>query len=132
MVKAGQGCCERLWVKSFAPLRLFKHIVKPYTLNFASLNEPFCQTSPRYIKRRSHKEDNSLFLQTAEAIQKNVLQRPVKKTFRPLRSDVTIRESFFRNNSPTRTRSSFELAEKKIKRKTRSTLQPPGSSVSKV
>src|SRR6195256_819248 len=55
------------------------------------------------------KEDISLFLQTAEQF-KEVLQRPVKKV--PSLRDVTIVNLFFENS--TRTRISFELAEKRL------------------
>jgi len=55
------------------------------------------------------KEDISLFLQTAEQF-KEVLQRPVKKV--PSLRDVTVVNLFFENS--TRTRISFELAEKRL------------------
>ena len=55
------------------------------------------------------KEDISLILQTAEQF-KEVLQRPVKKV--PSLRDVTIVNLFFENS--TRTRISFELAEKRL------------------
>src|SRR5687767_9275260 len=55
------------------------------------------------------KEDISLFLQTAEQF-KEVLQRPVKKV--PSLRDITIVNLFFENS--TRTRISFELAEKRL------------------
>src|SRR5580765_431469 len=55
------------------------------------------------------KEDISLILSTAEQF-KEVLQRPVKKV--PSLRDVTIVNLFFENS--TRTRISFELAEKRL------------------
>jgi len=55
------------------------------------------------------KEDISLFLDTATQF-KEVLQRPVKKV--PSLRDVTIVNLFYENS--TRTRISFELAEKKV------------------
>ncbi len=54
-------------------------------------------------------EDISLILQTAEQF-KEVLQRPVKKV--PSLRDVTIVNLFYENS--TRTRISFELAEKRL------------------
>jgi aspartate carbamoyltransferase catalytic subunit len=55
------------------------------------------------------REDISLILQTAEQF-KEVLQRPVKKV--PSLRDVTIVNLFYENS--TRTRFSFELAEKRL------------------
>lgn len=55
------------------------------------------------------KDDISLFLQTAGQF-KEVLQRPVKKV--PSLRDITIVNLFFENS--TRTRISFELAEKRL------------------
>ena len=55
------------------------------------------------------KEDISLILSTAEQF-KEVLQRPVKKV--PSLRDVTIVNLFYENS--TRTRFSFELAEKRL------------------
>src|SRR5512138_1090400 len=55
------------------------------------------------------KEDISLILRTAEQF-KEVLQRPVKKV--PSLRDVTIVNLFYENS--TRTRFSFELAEKRL------------------
>jgi aspartate carbamoyltransferase catalytic subunit len=55
------------------------------------------------------KEDISLILQTAQQF-KEVLQRPVKKV--PSLRDVTIVNLFYENS--TRTRISFELAEKRL------------------
>ena len=55
------------------------------------------------------KEDISLILQTAEQF-KEVLQRPVKKV--PSLRDITIVNLFYENS--TRTRISFELAEKRL------------------
>src|SRR5215210_1297671 len=55
------------------------------------------------------REDISLILQTAAQF-KEVLQRPVKKV--PSLSDVTIVNLFYENS--TRTRFSFELAEKRL------------------
>jgi aspartate carbamoyltransferase catalytic subunit len=55
------------------------------------------------------KEDISLILQTASTF-KEVLQRPVKKV--PSLRDVTIVNLFYENS--TRTRISFELAEKRL------------------
>src|SRR5215204_3716154 len=54
-------------------------------------------------------EDISLILQTAQQF-KDVLQRPIKKV--PSLRDVTIVNLFFENS--TRTRISFELAEKRL------------------
>src|SRR5947208_1568315 len=56
-----------------------------------------------------HKEDIELILSTAKQF-KDVLQRPVKKV--PSLRDVTIVNLFFENS--TRTRISFELAEKRL------------------
>jgi len=72
------------------------------------------------------REDISLFLQTAEQF-KEVLQRPVKKV--PSLRDVTIVNLFFENS--TRTRISFELAEKRLSADTIN-FAASGSSVSKV
>lgn len=55
------------------------------------------------------KDDISLILQTAEQF-KEVLQRPIKKV--PTLRDVTIVNLFYENS--TRTRISFELAEKRL------------------
>jgi aspartate carbamoyltransferase catalytic subunit len=55
------------------------------------------------------KEDISLLLQTAEQF-KEVLQRPVKKV--PSLRDIVVVNLFFENS--TRTRISFELAEKRL------------------
>ena len=55
------------------------------------------------------KADISLILQTARQF-KEVLQRPVKKV--PSLRDVTIVNLFFENS--TRTRISFELAERRL------------------
>src|SRR5215831_5312825 len=71
------------------------------------------------------KEDISLFLQTAEQF-KEVLQRPIKKV--PSLRDVTIVNLFFENS--TRTRISFELAEKRLSADTIN-FTSSGSSVSK-
>ncbi len=71
------------------------------------------------------REDISLFLQTAEQF-KEVLQRPVKKV--PSLRDVTIVNLFFENS--TRTRISFELAEKRLSADTIN-FAASGSSVSK-
>ena len=59
-----------------------------------------------------NKEDISLILSTAAQF-KEVLQRPVKKV--PSLRDVTIVNLFYENS--TRTRFSFELAEKKTERR---------------
>lgn len=59
--------------------------------------------------RDLHKEDISLILQTAEQF-KEVLQRPVKKV--PSLRDIVVVNLFFENS--TRTRISFELAEKRL------------------
>src|SRR5262245_29660423 len=71
------------------------------------------------------KEDISLFLSTAEQF-KEVLQRQVKKV--PSLRDVTIVNLFFENS--TRTRISFELAEKRLSADTIN-FTASGSSVSK-
>jgi aspartate carbamoyltransferase catalytic subunit len=71
------------------------------------------------------KEDISLFLDTAAQF-KEVLQRPVKKV--PSLRDVTIVNLFFENS--TRTRISFELAEKRLSADTIN-FTASGSSVSK-
>jgi aspartate carbamoyltransferase catalytic subunit len=70
-------------------------------------------------------EDISLILQTAEQF-KEVLQRPVKKV--PSLRDVTIVNLFYENS--TRTRISFELAEKRLSADTIN-FTASGSSVSK-
>src|SRR5437764_2584205 len=56
-----------------------------------------------------HKEDIEVILSTAKQF-KDVLQRPVKKV--PSLRDVTIVNLFFENS--TRTRMSFELAERRL------------------
>jgi aspartate carbamoyltransferase catalytic subunit len=71
------------------------------------------------------KDDISLILQTAEQF-KEVLQRPIKKV--PSLRDVTIVNLFFENS--TRTRISFELAEKRLSADTIN-FSSSGSSVSK-
>ncbi|HVZ57565.1 MAG TPA: aspartate carbamoyltransferase catalytic subunit [Chitinophagaceae bacterium] len=71
------------------------------------------------------KEDISLFLQTAAQF-KEVLQRPIKKV--PSLRDVTIVNLFYENS--TRTRISFELAEKRLSADTIN-FTASGSSVSK-
>ncbi len=71
------------------------------------------------------KEDIFLFLDTATQF-KEVLQRPVKKV--PSLRDVTIVNLFFENS--TRTRISFELAEKRLSADTIN-FTASGSSVSK-
>ena len=71
------------------------------------------------------KEDISLILSTASQF-KEVLQRPVKKV--PALRDVTIVNLFYENS--TRTRISFELAEKKLSADTIN-FSASGSSVSK-
>ncbi|MFI5185211.1 MAG: aspartate carbamoyltransferase catalytic subunit [Chitinophagales bacterium] len=72
-----------------------------------------------------NKEDISLILQTAEQF-KEVLQRPIKKV--PSLRDVTIVNLFYENS--TRTRISFELAEKRLSADTIN-FTSSGSSVSK-
>ncbi len=71
------------------------------------------------------KEDIGLFLDTATQF-KEVLQRPVKKV--PSLRDVTIVNLFYENS--TRTRISFELAEKRLSADTIN-FTASGSSVSK-
>lgn len=71
------------------------------------------------------KDDISLFLSTARQF-KEVLQRPVKKV--PSLRDVTIVNLFYENS--TRTRISFELAEKRLSADTIN-FTASGSSVSK-
>ena len=71
------------------------------------------------------KEDISTILQTAEQF-KEVLQRPVKKV--PSLRDITIVNLFYENS--TRTRISFELAEKRLSADTIN-FAASGSSVSK-
>ncbi|HSC52474.1 MAG TPA: aspartate carbamoyltransferase catalytic subunit [Phnomibacter sp.] len=71
------------------------------------------------------KEDISTILQTASQF-KDVLQRPVKKV--PSLRDVTIVNLFYENS--TRTRISFELAEKRLSADTIN-FAASGSSVSK-
>lgn len=71
------------------------------------------------------KEEISIFLETATQF-KEVLQRPVKKV--PSLRDVTIVNLFFENS--TRTRISFELAEKRLSADTIN-FTASGSSVSK-
>ena len=75
--------------------------------------------------RHLTKEDISLILQTATQF-KEVLQRPIKKV--PSLRDITIVNLFFENS--TRTRISFELAEKRLSADTIS-FSASGSSVSK-
>jgi aspartate carbamoyltransferase catalytic subunit len=70
-------------------------------------------------------QDISLILQTARQF-KEVLQRPIKKV--PSLRDVTIVNLFFENS--TRTRISFELAEKRLSADTVN-FSASGSSVSK-
>jgi aspartate carbamoyltransferase catalytic subunit len=70
-------------------------------------------------------QDISLILQTAQQF-KDVLQRPIKKV--PSLRDVTIVNLFFENS--TRTRISFELAEKRLSADTIN-FSSSGSSVSK-
>jgi aspartate carbamoyltransferase catalytic subunit len=72
-----------------------------------------------------NKDDISLILQTAEQF-KEVLQRPIKKV--PSLRDVTIVNLFFENS--TRTRISFELAEKRLSADSIN-FTSSGSSVSK-
>ncbi|MES2649928.1 MAG: aspartate carbamoyltransferase catalytic subunit [Bacteroidota bacterium] len=71
------------------------------------------------------REDISTILQTAEQF-KEVLQRPVKKV--PSLRDITIVNLFYENS--TRTRISFELAEKRLSADTIN-FAASGSSVSK-
>jgi len=71
------------------------------------------------------KDDISLILQTAEQF-KEVLQRPIKKV--PSLRDVTVVNLFFENS--TRTRISFELAEKRLSADAIN-FTSSGSSVSK-
>jgi aspartate carbamoyltransferase catalytic subunit len=71
------------------------------------------------------REDISTILQTAEQF-KEVLQRPVKKV--PSLRDITIVNLFYENS--TRTRISFELAEKRLSADTIN-FSASGSSVSK-
>ncbi|MBI1342821.1 MAG: aspartate carbamoyltransferase catalytic subunit [Terrimonas sp.] len=71
------------------------------------------------------KEDIQTILQTAEQF-KEVLQRPIKKV--PSLRDVTIVNLFYENS--TRTRISFELAEKRLSADTIN-FSASGSSVSK-
>ena len=73
--------------------------------------------------RNLTKEDISLILQTATQF-KEVLQRPIKKV--PSLRDITIVNLFFENS--TRTRISFELAEKRLSADTIS-FSASGSSV---
>ncbi|MBA2500473.1 MAG: aspartate carbamoyltransferase catalytic subunit [Chitinophagaceae bacterium] len=75
--------------------------------------------------RNLTKEDISLILQTATQF-KEVLQRPIKKV--PSLRDITIVNLFFENS--TRTRISFELAEKRLSADTIS-FSASSSSVSK-
>src|SRR5437868_5498276 len=72
-----------------------------------------------------NKDDISLILQTADQF-KEVLQRPIKKV--PTLRDTTIVNLFFENS--TRTRISFELAEKRLGADTVN-FSTSGSSVSK-
>src|SRR3954471_14886256 len=71
------------------------------------------------------REDISVFLSTAEQF-KEVLQRPIKKV--PSLRDITIVNLFYENS--TRTRISFELAEKRLSADTVN-FSASGSSVSK-
>ncbi len=70
-------------------------------------------------------QDIDLILQTAQQF-KEVLQRPIKKV--PSLRDVTIVNLFYENS--TRTRISFELAEKRLSADTIN-FSSSGSSVSK-
>ncbi len=70
-------------------------------------------------------QDISLILQTAQQF-KEVLQRPIKKV--PSLRDITIVNLFYENS--TRTRLSFELAEKRLSADTLN-FSASGSSVSK-
>src|SRR5687767_4471465 len=70
-------------------------------------------------------QDISLILQTAQQF-KDVLQRPIKKV--PSLRDITIVNLFYENS--TRTRISFELAEKRLSADTIN-FSASGSSVSK-
>src|SRR5215213_5839927 len=70
-------------------------------------------------------QDISLILQTAQQF-KEVLQRPIKKV--PSLRDITIVNLFYENS--TRTRISFELAEKRLSADTVN-FSASGSSVSK-
>ena len=72
-----------------------------------------------------HQQDISLILQTAQQF-KEVLQRPIKKV--PSLRDITIVNLFYENS--TRTRISFELAEKRLSADTIN-FSASGSSVSK-
>src|SRR6267154_463168 len=72
-----------------------------------------------------NRDDISLILQTAEQF-KEVLQRPIKKV--PTLRDVTIVNLFYENS--TRTRISFELAEKRLSADTVN-FSASASSVSK-
>src|SRR4028119_2111433 len=69
--------------------------------------------------------DIRLILQTAQQF-KDVLQRPIKKV--PSLRDITVVNLFFENS--TRTRISFELAEKRLSADTIN-FTASGSSVSK-
>ena len=75
--------------------------------------------------RDLHREDISLILDTAKQF-KDVLQRPIKKV--PSLRDITIVNLFYENS--TRTRISFELAEKRLSADTIN-FSASGSSVSK-
>lgn len=75
--------------------------------------------------RDLHREDIQLILDTAKQF-KDVLQRPIKKV--PSLRDVTILNLFYENS--TRTRISFELAEKRLSADTIN-FSASGSSVSK-
>src|SRR5688572_21640336 len=70
-------------------------------------------------------QDIDLILQTAQNF-KEILQRPIKKV--PSLRDVTIVNLFYENS--TRTRISFELAEKRLSADTIN-FSSSGSSVSK-
>ena len=72
-----------------------------------------------------NQQDISLILQTAQQF-KEVLQRPIKKV--PSLRDITIVNLFYENS--TRTRISFELAEKRLSADTIN-FSASGSSVSK-
>jgi aspartate carbamoyltransferase catalytic subunit len=75
--------------------------------------------------RDLHREDIQLILDTSKQF-KDVLQRPIKKV--PSLRDVTIVNLFYENS--TRTRISFELAEKRLSADTIN-FSASGSSVSK-
>ena len=96
------------------------YVFLPYICHLMGLSTPHLLGIKNLLA-----EDIQLILQTATQF-KDVLQRPVKKV--PSLRDVTIVNLFYENS--TRTRISFELAEKRLSADTIN-FTASGSSVSK-